>query len=187
MSKIRPFSIRNQLGDTQITKISQKCREKLRFLNYFWFQQFWDKTYVTWYIFYTDGVYMRVLKSSANLWIFYNGIVSNSSALIKVYFIFKNYINCGFLLFENIRLAMYLCFVKNDFQNPKNVPKNFQFLLSLKLIFPTNSVENGSECMKGLNLGVFSQVEFTICLRSFDKELHRWRFHLTFYLTKNFP
>ena len=40
-SRILPFSIRNQLGDTQIPKISQKCREKLRFLNYFWIPKIW--------------------------------------------------------------------------------------------------------------------------------------------------
>ena len=106
----------------------------------------------------------------------------------KVFHLFSKIISiCGFHLFENIRLAMYLCSVKNDFQNPKNVPKNYQFFLSLKSILPTNSIDNGLECMKGLNLGVFSQVEFTSCLRAFDKELHRWRFHLNFYLTENFP
>ena len=137
MSKIRPFSIRNQLGDTQITKISQKCREKLRFLNYFWFQQFWDKTYVTWLIFYTDGVYMRVLKSSVKLWTLYYGIVSNSSVLKKVFHLFSKIISiCGFHLFENISLAMYLCSVKNDFQNSKKCAKKITNFFLFEINFP---------------------------------------------------
>ena len=81
---------------------------------------------------------------------------------------------------------MYCCSVKNDFQNPKNVPKNYRFFCCLKLIMPKNLVENRLECMKELNLGVFTQVEFTSCLRSFDEELHRWRFHLNFYITEYF-
>ena len=34
-------------------------------------------------------------------------------------------------------------------QESKNVPKNSQFLGGLKLILPTNYVENGLECMNG--------------------------------------
>ena len=41
-SKIQPFSNRNLLGSGQIPKIPKKYREKLRFLNYFWFGESWS-------------------------------------------------------------------------------------------------------------------------------------------------
>ena len=40
-SKIRPFPIRNISTDAKIPKIRKKCREKLRFLNYFQFGRSW--------------------------------------------------------------------------------------------------------------------------------------------------
>ena len=89
-SKIRPFPIRNICADAKIPKISQKCREKLRFLIYFWFERCWYKTYVSWYIFYIGGVLKRVLKSSAKLYAPYFWIVIHKHIFKKQFMnIFK--------------------------------------------------------------------------------------------------
>ena len=61
VSKIWPFSIRNQLGDTQIPKISQKCRGKLCFLIYFWFLGDVGKLLELFYIDYIGGVFKWIV------------------------------------------------------------------------------------------------------------------------------
>ena len=124
-SKFRPFSIRNICPDVKIPKISQKCGGKLRFLIYFWFEKFWGKPYLSKYIFYTDGVFKRMVAFHSNL-----GSLCDMKSkqylwtLKQFWHLFTNKSILCFHAYEQRALIEEFCFVESNFQKPK-IGSNF--------------------------------------------------------------